>query len=426
MLRRNRWSAVSLVLALSAVSSFAQNRAPWRTAADIRQGVRSSMVGTVVDVDDARRQLQVTGDEDTVARVSVITDSVSTQYNGFGGVINGQPEIFTGSSGFANLRVGDRIEIRGVGRTSGVIAAEYVRLLGRSIAASQTGVGSTRPPSSVSTPSATSSATTDRYGRVDGVVRQVNAIENRIVIENDRRQVVTIRTVARTPVYYQGRTYEVSNLEVGDRISVEVEGGTTVDREVRARSIEVTASVQDGNGESRGVGALTGNITRVDRAANAIRVNTGREDVRVDLSRANDASGRRVRAADLQVGDRVVLSGSYSNDVYVATTVRFEEDVFRATPPEADRVTPAPRSTTELVTVSISTTVTETLQSSPVLVVRERTGGRTYEILVAEDFVVRTKTGYTTADKLREGDAVLIKAVRDAEGNLIAQTIRYR
>jgi hypothetical protein len=361
--------------------------------------------------------------------VNVLTDSVSTQYNGFGGVINGQPEIFTGSSGFANVRLGDRVEVRGVGRTNGVISAEHIRLLGRSVAATQTGVGTTRPPSSVSTPSATTTVTTDRYGRVDGLVRQVNPSENRVVIETDRRQMITVRTTARTPVYYQGRSYEVANLEVGDRISVEVEGGTTADREVRARTIEVTTSVQDAATASddwrRGVGSLIGKVTRIDRTANVITVDTGRETVRVDLARANDSTGRRVRAADLQVGDRVTLSGSYANDVYTATTVRYEDDVFRTTPPEADRATP-PRTTTELVTVSISTTVVESLQSSPVLIVRDRTANRTYEVLVSDDFIVRTKSGYTTADRLKEGDSLMIKAVRDSDGNLIAQTIRYR
>ena len=45
-----------------------------------------------------------------------MSDSVSTQYNGFGGVINGSPEIFTGSQGLANVRTGDRVEVRGVGQ----------------------------------------------------------------------------------------------------------------------------------------------------------------------------------------------------------------------------------------------------------------------------------------------------------------------
>src|SRR5206468_5757494 len=116
-------------------------------------------VGTVADVNDARNQLQIDPDDDRSARVTVVADSLTTQFNGFGGVINGQPEIFTGSAGFANLRVGDRVEIRGNGRANSTIAADVITLLGRTVAASQTGVGQTRPSGSATTPGATSTAT---------------------------------------------------------------------------------------------------------------------------------------------------------------------------------------------------------------------------------------------------------------------------
>ena len=56
---------------------------------------------------------------------------MSTQYNGFGGTINGAPEIFVGSTGFANIRVGDRVEVRGIGHGNSAIRAERVTLLGR-------------------------------------------------------------------------------------------------------------------------------------------------------------------------------------------------------------------------------------------------------------------------------------------------------
>jgi len=48
-------------------------------------------------------------------------------------------------------------------------------------------------------------------------------------------------------------------------------------------------------------------------------------------------------------------------------------------------------------------------------------------INVLEDFLVRNRTGgYTTADHLRNGDNVIVKAYRDADGNYVAQTIRVR
>jgi hypothetical protein len=59
--------------------------------------------------------------------------------------------------------------------------------------------------------------------------------------------------------------------------------------------------------------------------------------------------------------------------------------------------------------------------------VRDTQNNQTLPLYVLDDFVVRTRTGtYTTADKLKEGDAVVVKAYRDADGNYIAQTIRLR
>ena len=195
------------------------------------------------------------------------------------GTINGAPEIFVGSPGFANIREGDRIEVRGSGSSNNVIRADRVTLLGRRVAAPQTGVGQTRTPASISTPTAggtTPSTAPDRIGRVDGVVRQVNATEGRLVVETDRHEILTVRTVASTPVVYQGNTYRVSNLEVGDRIRVEPENGTIAGgAEVRAHSITVTTSAQEANGTpSREVGGLSGRVMRVERSTDQVRVDS--------------------------------------------------------------------------------------------------------------------------------------------------------
>jgi len=140
-MRNLRLSSLCSILVLAALSTFGQSSYSWRTASDISEGVRGSMVGTVADVDEARNRLLIDPDDDRSARVSVTIDSLTTQFNGFGGVINGQPEIFTGSKGMANVRAGDRLDIRGTGRGSATIAADTITLLGRSVPASQTGVG---------------------------------------------------------------------------------------------------------------------------------------------------------------------------------------------------------------------------------------------------------------------------------------------
>lgn len=425
----NKFRAIFAIVAAVTVAAFGQERSLWRTSADIIEGGRGTAVGTVTDLQPGRNRIEITPDDSPSDRITIDADAVSTQYNGFGGTINGAPEIFVGSPGFANIREGDRIEVRGSGQANNVVRADRVTLLGRRVAAPQTGVGQTRTPTSISTPTAsgtTPSTAPDRVGRFDGVIRQVNATEGRIVVETDRREILTVRTVASTPVVYQGNTYRVSNLEVGDRVRVEPESGTVSSGgEVRARSITVTVSAQEANGTpSREVGGLTGRVTRVERTSDQVRIDTGRGQVRVDLSHATDANGTPLHARDFQAGDQVSMSGTYNNDVFVATTVRFtnaEPGVVEVRPPaEAS----APQ---DLGLVTVYGTVQATLGDSPQLVLRDTQSSNRIRVYAADDLVVRTKSGgYTTADRLHEGDAVVVKAYRDADGNYIAQTIRMR
>ena len=430
-MKRNVW--LGAILALMAVSVSGQDRSIFRTAADVREGTRGSLIGTVVGVDDARRQLEVTADDDRVQRVVVITDAVSTQYHGFGGVINDAPEIFTGSSGFSNVRVGDRVDVRGTGRGNARLAAEQVTLLGRTDDVRQTGVGGTRPPTSVSTPSATSTATRTAGGYAEGTIRQINANSGLIVIETapPYRRMITVRATRTTPVYYRGQVYRIENLEIGDEIRAEADPRTAQADEITARTIDVVRSLQESGGGATGerITTLTGRVTRVSAGADTIRIDTGRNTVNIDMARAEDAEGRRFRAADLRVGDEIDVTGGYSanSDVFMATTVRLIDDVFGGRD-ERERDEPADDDELgEFVAVTLSGTVTESLQTSPTLVIRERTGGRDIHVFVTSDFVYRTRAGtYANADRLAVNDPVLIKAFRDEDGNYIAQTIRVR
>jgi hypothetical protein len=422
--------AIFALAAAFGVAAYGQDRSVWRTSADVVEGARGTVVGTVSDLQSGRNRFVVTPDDSPSDRIVIDTDAVSTQYNGFGGTINGTPEIFVGTAGFSNLREGDRIEVRGSGSGNAVVRAQRVTLLGRAIPAAPTGVGQTRTPTQVSTPTAGGRVPTtapERLGRLEGIVRQVNADEGRIVIETDRREMLIVRAGSATPVNYQGNTYRISNLETGDRVRIEPEGGSiAAGSEIRARSIDVLVSSQEANGTpSRQIGSLSGRVTRVERSSDMIRVDTGRGQVRVDLTRAVNASGAPVRARDVQAGDQVLMTGTYVNDVYVATTVRFEQagvvDVSAAD--SAGDAT----STFELGLVTIYATVQTALGEAPQLVIRDTQASRALRVYVADDFVIKTKSGgFTTADRLRVNDPIVVKAYRDADGNYIAQTIRMR
>jgi hypothetical protein len=358
-----------------------------------------------------------------------LSDSVSTQYHGFGGVINGQPEIFTGSQGLANVRAGDRIEIRGSGQANYTVRADIITLLGRPTPAPQTGVGTTRPPTSVSTPTATTTAQTARVSPLEGVIQDVNPNDGRLVIVTDRREVMNVRVSSATPVTYKGVAYRISNLEVGDRIRVNPDPSTsaTAGDELRANSIEVTSSVQEGANVPK-TNSVAGRVASADRSLDMVTIDTGRQSIRVDVATASDATGRRVRAGDFRQGDRIEVNGRYSatgTDLFIANVVRWVDESAPSGTSEEVVANP-PAAAPEFAAVTIYGTVTDTLASSPQLVLRDNTG-RVIRLNVLEDFAVRGRTsGYTTAARLKVNDNVVVKAFRDVDGNYIAQTIRLR
>ncbi|MGN6185647.1 MAG: DUF5666 domain-containing protein [Thermoanaerobaculia bacterium] len=411
MARTLRVSALFALFVISALSTFAQS---------------GPLVGTVIDVDEGRGRLQIEADNDSKSRITIETDSVSTTYHGFGTVIADKPEIFTGSSGLSNVRLGDRVSINGAPRAEGIIKADRVTLLGRAVAAGSVGVGTTRDPAtSVSTPvdDRAAAQTTTGGGAVEGTIRQINLDDGRIVVQTTTRRMMTVRTYRNTPVVYRGETYRTSNLEIGDVIRVDTDPRTTSNDEVTARRIEVTRSVQEGgNAPPTGglVTTLSGRVTRVDANLDTITIDANRTSVRIDMNQAEDSRGDAIRASDVRVGDRVQVSGSYNRagDLFLASTVRFSA---------ADDNEPPVDDYVQYGLVTITGTVTETLEDASTVSIRDRDSNRVLRLWIANDFVVRTRGNtYTTAETLRVNDTVVVEAFRDDNGNLIAQTVRLR
>lgn len=395
---------------LTAAMLLGQSGTSWTTASDIRDGIRGRMIGTVRSIIGTSRFEIVPDSDRSYGAVTVNSDSLVTQYMGFSDASTSS-DTLTGPAGFSRLREGDRVDVRGVGSSNRSIAAEQVTLLGR-------------PLGSSAVRSATSRS-------VEGVVRQVSIGENRLTLETDSRQLVTITGTSSTPVLYRGETtYKISNIEVGDRIRVETES-TSSSGTVRARSIEVVTSVQDtGPADRRRVTTIYGKITAIDTRAQTMRIDTNRErGVRIDVRAATtDDMGRRLRLSDLRVGDRVEVTGDYdSAGVFRASTIRMDDGTANRVP-EADDVRDDRADELELrdyVTVTLYGTVAESLSDSGVLVLKET--NRNTRILVDGDLVVKTKSGtYVTADSLKVADRIAVKAFRDKDDRHIAQTIRYR
>lgn len=416
MVRTLRISALCAALALMALSTFAQN---------------SPLVGTVIDIDSGAGRLQIESDNDKTSRVTIETDSVATTYHGFGSMIAGKPEIFTGSKGLSNVRLGDRVEIRGAARAEGIVKADRLTLLGRSVVAGAVGVGQTRDPSTGGASTPMEDQSSPQLGgdvsSVEGTIRQINEADGRIVIQTTQRRMMTVRTYRNTPVVYRGETYRVSNLEVGDVIRVETDPRSGGANEVVARRIEVTRSVQDTGTAPRPGGLVTtieGRVTRIDASLDYVYLDANRSQVRVDMGQAEDSRGDAVRARDLHVGDRVEISGNYNRagDLFIASTVRFTSDR-----PDDDDDFPIDDDFVRYAAVTITGTVTETLEDATMISVRDRDSNRILRIWILEDFAVRTRANtYITADQLRKNDTVVIEAFRDDRGNLVAQTVRLR
>lgn len=407
--RNHRFLLVALVLVLcGSVASFGQT---WSSAGTVRTGATGTLRGTVTTIDPQLRSFEVRFD-DSQSVIRVTPDVVATTFFGFG--TGGAEDRMRGGDGMKQLRAGDRVEVRGVGGSGPSVAATEVRLLGRTTSSSST------------------TATSVEGSRIEGVVRSIRTRDSEFVIETSDRKMYTVRGTSNTPVYFRGQTFRISNIEVGDTVRVEIDrrdGG-----DIRARFVDVISDATPDDvrpSDNRTITSLFGRITRIDDRTRSLRMTDDRgREVRVDAANARDVNGDRLRITDFQTGDQVEVSGRWSGDVFIADTVRMgrlggtrddDRDVFSDEP--RDRVE----------TVVIYGEVEEGLVSGGTLLrvknddVRSRREDEVVQIMVDPDFVVRTRTGdYIVADQLKKEDRVVVKAFRDRDGNLIAQTIRMR
>lgn len=395
--------AMLAVLVLAPSSLFAQNRSSWRTAADIRTGSQGTISGTVVSL--TTEGFRITTDDDLTGTEVRVDTTGSTRY---GGVLPGGESIVSGDAGLRELRIGDRVRVTGSATSASTVRATDVMLIGRSV-------------------SAAPRAGTQPGNELDGIIRDIRIRDRSFVLEADDGTRTTIVGTDETPVRFEGQTYSLRNLEVGDRVRVVVDtrlssGG------VRAREIQVLVdSTPDVAGGIRSQNYVTGRVERIDTRANRITVNADRVgQVRVELSKAVGAGGRQFRATDVQVGDRVRVWGAYTGtNVFRAERVEFgsaddayQDDEFRDQGQEPFE---------GFSTVVFYGVIERNETAEDRLRIRDRENDRDVEIVVDEEFVVLREAGsFVRAAELRQGDNVVVKAFRDARGNYIAQTIRLR
>jgi hypothetical protein len=398
---------IALLCCLVALPLAAQSRPTWSSAVDIGPGIQGSINGSVVGMEAARASIVILPDDDATQRTVVVrTDTLVTRYHGFGA---GPAEIFTGNAGFNQIRMGDRLQARGVGRGDATIDATDVVLVGRSV------------------PDAGRETT---LGGLTGVVRSRSGRNSFTIDTGDSRSVIIFGSDS-TPVRYRGGTYRISNIEIGDEVRVEVD--QTLQEGVRPRAIEVIRSISDGaRQQSRTLGSTTGRIVSIDRQSRTFQLDRGRDGViTIDAVAATDRDGREFDIAGLMVGDLLDITGeAIGDDRFRAGVIRFPDERGGGTATTAvpaagrERAAVTPRPLYSLLVVN--GTITGSLDNAGFLEMQDE-GGRVVRVIVDESFVIRLRNGrYANARDLRAGTPITLRAFRDDAGNLIAQTIRVR
>ncbi|MFL5614913.1 MAG: hypothetical protein ACJ796_14715 [Gemmatimonadaceae bacterium] len=164
--------------------------------------------------------------------------------------------------------------------------------------------------------------------QVSGTVSGVDTRSQQIVITQPNGQQIGLLFDAQTQVTYQNRSYSVTNLERGDRITARIQqsnnGGyytdlVQVDQSVQTSNGDVYGNtpsrVQGANGNGNGnVQQLQGTVRQVDRNNGLFTLDVGNYNVLTVSMPYNPNRNDVNRFQNLRVGDVVRLYGVYLNN----------------------------------------------------------------------------------------------------------------
>lgn len=389
---------------LLSMGLFAQTGS-WQSPRDVDLNERGELTGEVVSVSGDSFEVRPDAGVGNVIRVF---SSSSTRYRGLG---TDPAATQLGSAGLVNLGVGDRVRVTGVGGTARTVRAEFVQLLGRAV---------------TSVPATTTPASTILV--VEGVIDDILLSDQSFVLRGDTGETWKIVGTRETPVIFEGATYQLGNLERGDRVRVSVDSRLT-SGELRASRIEVLedATPDDEAPSILSNNYLTGRVGRIESRGNRFVFRSDRAgEVLIEAGRAVDAKGEPFRSANIQVGDRLRIWGEYTGDQ------RFRADRIEVgTAADATASGQIQDRGQEpylgFSTVILSGVVEKNPRNEDKLTIHNRNERRDLEITVDEEFIVlRPDDTFIRASQLRQGDSVVIKAFRDPRGEYIAQTIRLQ
>jgi hypothetical protein len=289
---------------------------------------------------------------------------------------------------------------------------------------------------------------------IEGVIRSVDPDELRIVIETVGSEIVVAWGSDDTLVRFEGSTYRIRNLEVGDRVRMNVSGEGD---ERRVDAIDVLESVSPSNRltprpaqdesadpepavveQDLTLTSVTGKVdqTRPDRNLIRIIAEGGLSWVRIDATTARTPDGAPFEVSGLLFGETIEAVGRIGNNgELVATVIRRESEIEAGTPapamipvdepaPETTAATDIyrPREIKWLDVVEFAGEIVSPLEGGQTLTIRnEVTKGE--EIVWCDSSLVVTYDGDPMpASDLETGMLVEVRALRVTEG-LIVQSI---
>jgi hypothetical protein len=153
--------------------------------------------------------------------------------------------------------------------------------------------------------------------QVAGTVRGVNTSAQQIALQQSNGETVAIKFDNQTRVIYQDRSYSVTSLENGDRVSARVQ--QLQDGSYYTDSVQVTQPVNSSNTGGGGgqVQSLQGTVRQIDGNNGLFTVETGNGVVLTVSMPYNASNADRSRFQNLRSGEFVRFYGVYVTNTRV-------------------------------------------------------------------------------------------------------------
>jgi hypothetical protein len=160
--------------------------------------------------------------------------------------------------------------------------------------------------------------------QVSGTVQSVDTRNQQIVLQATNGQSVALYFDTQTQVSYQNRSYSVTNLERGDRVTARIQqaqnGGYYTDLVQVEQSVQDAGGVYSGNTGTAGSGtvqSLQGTVRQVDRTNGLFTVDIGNSNTLTVSMPYNPPQADQTRFQNLRSGEAVRFYGVFLNNTRV-------------------------------------------------------------------------------------------------------------